>query len=268
MSILTKINDMTDAQKARIVKLLKQADSVIGTPESDIFRDKAYVLAEVTPEQVTLTWETVGRGKAAKDVLTVTLSEAAEKAQREQNADAITRAAREAVEKFGSAALTFSEAKNALLKAVEEAQQAGDFYKDLGFKSWTEWVKDVFKDVPAIMGLPKAEKMELFETLWLQGMSQPVIAAMLGISSGAASRWAQKVDPTKSEDEDDDVSAPKVTEDNPYAGMTVDEIFNEIALLRSNLSFPGTDRETIAGLLRMASEAILTAPMESVASAA
>ncbi|MEU0314986.1 hypothetical protein [Nocardioides sp. NPDC006273] len=297
MSILTKIENLTDAQKARIVKLLKQADGTSVIAEAGTFRSKAYALAEVTQADVTLSWETVGRGKSAKDVLTVTLSEKARKAQEEESADALTRSLRSAAEGLAVAAVSFAEAVRALLAAVDEAQKAGDFYKALGFKSWTAYICDVFKDIPALHELPKDQKMQVFEILWLQGMSQPVLAKMFGISSGTAANWSKKVDPKKAEGrmslgtdgktrrtpkakvkaekvedsgeaEGEGADAPKATEDNPFEGLTVAQIMAAIADLTRMGSMPNVDRESVSAALHWASEAILTAPSEPVAAAA
>lgn len=89
-------------------------------------------------------------------------------------------------ERIRHTANTFVEAKEKLSRFIQEAQ-AGRAHEALGFRSWTEYVSQVFSDTP-LMRLSRDERRELVGELSESGMSTRAIAPIVGVSSKTVSQ--------------------------------------------------------------------------------
>lgn len=82
-------------------------------------------------------------------------------------------------ERIRLTATTFIETKEKLTQLIHEAQQ-GKAHEALGFRSWAEYVSQVFSDTP-LMRLSRDERKELVRELASQGMSTRAIAPVVGV---------------------------------------------------------------------------------------
>lgn len=89
-------------------------------------------------------------------------------------------------ERIRHAAASFVEAKEKLTRFIGEAQE-GRAWEALGFRSWTEYVSQVFSDTP-LMRLTRDERRELVAELSEAGMSTRAIAPVVGASKDAVQR--------------------------------------------------------------------------------
>lgn len=81
-------------------------------------------------------------------------------------------------ERIRHAAASFVEAKEKLTRFIGEAQE-GRAWEALGFRSWTEYVSQVFSDTP-LMRLSRDERRDLVAELSDAGMSTRAIAPIVG----------------------------------------------------------------------------------------
>lgn len=81
-------------------------------------------------------------------------------------------------ERIRLTATTFIETKEKLTQLIHEAQQ-GKAHEALGYRSWTEYVSQVFSDTP-LMRLSRDERKELVGELAEAGMSSRAIAPVVG----------------------------------------------------------------------------------------
>lgn len=89
-------------------------------------------------------------------------------------------------ERIRLTATTFIETKEKLTQLIHEAQQ-GKAHEALGYRSWTEYVSQVFSDTP-LMRLSRDERKELVGELASQGMSTRAIAPVVGTNYSTVSR--------------------------------------------------------------------------------
>lgn len=81
-------------------------------------------------------------------------------------------------ERIRHTANTFVEVKGKLSRFIQEAQD-GRAHEALGYRSWTEYVAQVFSDTP-LMQLSRDERRELVGELSESGMSTRAIAPIVG----------------------------------------------------------------------------------------
>lgn len=99
------------------------------------------------------------------------MSEVAHRVMGREEAERLT-------ERIRHAAASFVEAKEKLTRFIGEAQE-GRAWEALGFRSWTEYVSQVFSDTP-LMRLTRDERRELVAELSEAGMSTRAIAPVIG----------------------------------------------------------------------------------------
>lgn len=99
------------------------------------------------------------------------MSEVAHRVMGREEAERLT-------ERIRHAAASFVEAKEKLTRFIGEAQE-GRAWEALGFRSWTEYVAQVFSDTP-LMRLTRDERRELVAELSEAGMSTRAIAPIVG----------------------------------------------------------------------------------------
>lgn len=87
--------------------------------------------------------------------------------------------ARRITERIRLAAMSFADAKAKLAQYVDEARE-GRAWAVLGFRSWTEYLTDVFSDEP--LRLTRDERREIVGQLSDAGMSTRAIAPIVGMS--------------------------------------------------------------------------------------
>lgn len=94
-------------------------------------------------------------------------------------------------ERIRLTATTFIETKEKLTQLIREAQQ-GKAHEALGYRSWTEYVSQVFSDTP-LMRLSRDERKELVGELASQGMSTRAIAPVVGANFNTVARDIRSV---------------------------------------------------------------------------
>lgn len=104
------------------------------------------------------------------------MSEVAHRVMGREEAERLT-------ERIRHAATSFVEEKEKLTRFIGEAQE-GRAWEALGFRSWTEYVAQVFSDTP-LMRLPRDERRELVAELSEAGMSTRAIAPVVGVQQPA-----------------------------------------------------------------------------------
>jgi hypothetical protein len=94
-------------------------------------------------------------------------------------------------ERIRHTANTFVDAKEKLSRFIQEAQE-GRAHEALGFRSWTEYVAQVFSDTP-LMRLSRDERRELVGKMSESGMSTRAIAPIVGASNFTVSKDREAV---------------------------------------------------------------------------
>lgn len=82
-------------------------------------------------------------------------------------------------ERIRLTAVSFMETRDKLARYVREAQE-GRAHEALGYRSWTEYIAQVFSDTP-LMRLTRDERRVIVADLAEQGMSTRAIAPVVGV---------------------------------------------------------------------------------------
>ena len=92
-------------------------------------------------------------------------------------------------ERIRLTAVSFMETRDKLARYVREAQE-GRAHEALGYRSWTEYIAQVFSDTP-LMRLTRDERRVIVADLSEQGMSTRAIAPIVGASHETVSKDLQ-----------------------------------------------------------------------------